>query len=192
MKKRQYLLIVVLTIVSGLVGGAVSNRLFVAKTVVAQGVPTDKEIVLAKGFILADDKGNVRATWGVTAEDEAEISFFDRNGELRASLDEVSIGFLDKNRKPRVGLNEAGICFFDKNGKVRALMTANSEGSSKLILSDKHGAIRATLGTDPTLGTGLVLCDKNRKARIATGVDDSDAVLFELRNKDGKVIWSAP
>ena len=41
MKRRQYLLLVVLTVIAGLIGGAVSNWLFVARTAQLEGEEED-------------------------------------------------------------------------------------------------------------------------------------------------------
>lgn len=68
MKRRQYLLLVVLTVVAGVIGGAVSNRLFMARAAVAQEVPTVEEVVIAKKFMLLDDKGNLRSIWTMVTE----------------------------------------------------------------------------------------------------------------------------
>ena len=48
MEKRQYLLLIVLTVISGHLGGAVSNWVFMARTAVAQDEIERKNVITAE------------------------------------------------------------------------------------------------------------------------------------------------
>ena len=59
MKRRQYLLLVALTVVTGLIGGAVSNWLFMARTAEAQETKKHEKVVKAEAFLLVNKEGRI-------------------------------------------------------------------------------------------------------------------------------------
>ncbi len=173
MNRKQYLLLVALTVLAGLIGGAVSNWVFMARSAVAEGVPTAEEVVLAKRFILADEKGNIRSIWGVTPGD-----------------DEVALMFLDKDGKVRVNMGtrsgSAGLIVGDKNEKSRAIMSVNPNGDPMLTLSGKNGVEKIDLFQSTIFpGMGLIFTDKNEKQRVSIRVNSSGTSILSL-DKSGK------
>jgi hypothetical protein len=132
MKVRQYLLIVVLTIVSGLVGGAVSNRVFMATAANAQ--ETDKitvDTLVTKELLIIDDSDDIRA-------------------QLTLVEGDVGLVFYDKGLKGRslFSMNDQfnGIRLFDNQGRLRLHAGVDSDNGPSIVLFDKHKKLRAVLG----------------------------------------------
>ena len=196
MKRKQYLLLVVLTVVAGLIGGAVSNWILMARAAVAQEVPT---VIKAKQFRLVDDLGNIHSIWGLSAGNaNGTINFYDKNGKIRSTLNDGGIGLhdeneimrmsvsssglliSDKNDKSRVAVTEDRISFQDKNKKLRVIMGIDSDDTPQFKLYDEHESLRAALGSTTIEIT-------------ATGESRKPAeVALILYDKDGKVMWKAP
>lgn len=96
MRRSQYLLIVTLTVISGLVGGAASNWLFMERTVVAQEEKHNK-VIIAEEFRLVDEDGKICAILGKNPEDTEEngwpsglvrrgLWLYDKNNDKCASI----------------------------------------------------------------------------------------------------------
>lgn len=215
MNRRQYLLLVVLTVVAGLVGGAVSNRVFVAKIALAQEdtqedkavdrpfdlskyleglTPLDKDkkqhekVIIAQEFRLVDKDGKTLGRFGLSEVGGPRLVLSDENGLPRAMLS-LSSG------NPVLSLH-------GKDTDVSIAAGVLSE-APWMVLVDRDGTPRACLRLQPDGSPSLHLCDKGGKIRAALGTTDleitqtgearrraaSSLVLFD---KDGKVMWSAP
>ena len=108
MKRRQYLLLLVLTVIAGLVGGAVSNHLMV-RTAAAQNLTAHGSITSLKAFRLVDENEQLRAV-------------------LELSDEEPSLRLYDKDGKPTANLHGSrGLEFFNEDGVVTARF--NNDGS---------------------------------------------------------------
>ena len=57
MRRRQYLLLVILTAISGVIGGVVSGWLFIALPVYAQGEEQNEKVIKAEEIQFVDKKG---------------------------------------------------------------------------------------------------------------------------------------
>jgi hypothetical protein len=58
MNRKQYILMVALVSVFGLIGGALSSKLFMTKSASSEKRPQNEEIIRAEAFELVDDNGN--------------------------------------------------------------------------------------------------------------------------------------
>ena len=76
----------VLVLVAGLVGGAISGRVAVGEPVLAQQEPGSADVVSAKQFLLIDEEGKARAELSLVGAGEPALSFYDKAGRTRASL----------------------------------------------------------------------------------------------------------
>ena len=206
MNRRQYLLLVALTVVAGLIGGAVSNRMFMARTAVAQNnaVPIEeklkeavkelllyKKVISAEGFRLVKD-GKEFGRFAVSPDGIPELVLLDKNGSEGVVL---KVG-------PGLG---AGLDLGSKPGSGhRAGLYVSSDGNSGLYLCDKDSfGPRVKLSTLSSGMPALTLYDEKFKPRVMLGSTEfkgiSTAAIrnrskysLALFDKDDRVIWSAP
>ena len=108
-KKKVYALLLMLAFVAGLLGGAVSGRLFAVNLGYAEKEPEPKAYIAAKEFRLVADDGRTLATLGGRPGMEPfmpvspALHFYDREGQLRILIglmpgDMPHIDMLDENR----------------------------------------------------------------------------------------------
>ncbi len=91
MRRRKYLLLVVLTVIAGLIGGAVSNWLFVVRTAGAQEkraleveFEQSKKVVVAEEFRLVDGQGKELGKLAIGTDGHPKLEILDRSGSVRA------------------------------------------------------------------------------------------------------------
>jgi len=77
MNKKQYALLVVCTILSGLVGGAVTSVLFVEKPVFAENTSHAEKVIEASEFHLIDKDEKSRGGLSITPDGMAAIYLTD-------------------------------------------------------------------------------------------------------------------
>ena len=173
MKRKQYLLLVVLTVVAGLIGGAVSNYVLMAGEAVAQETKQHEKVITAEEFRLVDEEGDTLAILGEGGEGVAETSgiglwIYQKGAPFPA----VSLS-LDKDGKPMmvlldmvnlkysqllpdaikldgsdvsIFLSTPGI-FISKKGSIRAWLSLSPDGNPYLKLYDKDDNLRTALGS---------------------------------------------
>ncbi|MBI5442835.1 MAG: hypothetical protein HY900_16680 [Deltaproteobacteria bacterium] len=73
MNKKQFQILVLVTAVSGVVGGAISERLFSAPQAVAAAKATTGKALTGSEFRLVDSKGAVQARIGFNADGLATV-----------------------------------------------------------------------------------------------------------------------
>ena len=152
MSKRFSILLVVLTIVSGLVGGAITGRIFTPKVAIAAEA-TPSKVLTVEELRIVDENGKVGAVMCVT-EDGGNVKVLGKNGKGGAMMgvvnssgtaggvvsvhDGKSCAMMTINR---YYTNESGgsVTVLDKNGKVRAVMCVNEHGNGVIGLLDKNG-----------------------------------------------------
>lgn len=71
---------------AGMLGGALSVRLFSTQVVQAQDVRNSGQTVQARTFVLLDSVGRKRGEWKVDGTGEPALTFFDENGNVRATI----------------------------------------------------------------------------------------------------------
>jgi hypothetical protein len=209
MKRRQYLFVVALAVVAGLVGGALYNRVFVAEPAVAQDSPAPigdidemlkdavkelllyKKVISAEGFRLVKD-GKEFGRFAVSPNGIPELLLFDKNGNERVVL------------KVEQGLG-AELALGGKPGSGhRAGIYTLSDGNSGLYLCGKDSLIpRIKLWMSSGGVPTLALYDGNFKPRVTLGnaelegasvgaVRNRSEYSLVLFDKDGTLVWSAP
>ena len=119
--------------------------------------------VLAKGFAVEDENGNVRAALGM-GEDGPALRLFDEKGNPCVAL------FVLKDAP--------GLVLYDDSGRDRAVLGVLKDGPW-FSLFDENGKERATLGTAKTGTPG----------GKAITYPESSLILF---GRDGKAVWRAP
>ena len=148
MKREQYVLLVALTVVAGLIGGAVSNWVLMAKSAVAEDAQKtdiiEARMVRASSFSLWDNSGNIRAEFSMTVDDTMPIlTFVDKGLQQRLRL------MITPDGRPSIGL-------YDENGTNRMTLgctdletiktgSVEKRPESSLILFDKDGEVMQKL-----------------------------------------------
>ena len=178
MKTRRNLLLVVSIIFAGLIGGALSNVLFMTGTSVAQVGKQPEKLVSAQEFRLVEASGKTRATLIAGAHGSVSLDFYDVENKSRVAISLSSKG------SPSIKLSGgAAMELRDKNDKVRSKILMLSDGSPSVRLYDDKGNVRAILG-------GINL-ETPGTARIGS-LEKRDESSFVLVDKEGKILWSTP
>ena len=76
MNKKHFASMVIVSVVSGLVGGVISILLLMPPSVLAQGEP-EKQTVEAESFVLKDAQGRMRAELGTSLSDSPVLWLYD-------------------------------------------------------------------------------------------------------------------
>ena len=171
MNKKHFALLVIVSVVSGLVGSAISTFLLMPQSVLAQ--ESSQKVIEAEEFRVVDSKGIVRISL-----DEEGLDFLS-DGEWSVSLTRRSLRFQKTGSIEWGEYRPSGMNATTEDRFGFSLMLAPTGGAS-LRLVDQHGIIRAALGTiqlkHPDTGSTEIRAP-------------SSLVLFD---EQGKVVWSAP
>jgi hypothetical protein len=212
MSKKQYALLVVLVLIGSLIGGILSNKIFIVKQAIAQKMfQSEKsilaQIVTAKSFHLVDENGNTR---GLLTTDSSlggtYLELNDNNGRLRLRLSVAKEGasfvhLLDEYGRPLVGLSLSGEpCVFILQPVEDILRPLEGTKSPKPNLA-LIPLVRLTTGENGE--PKLEMWDKKGMVRAVLGSIAEDKKLYWKREarpvsslvffgKDTKKIWSAP
>jgi hypothetical protein len=129
MKRRQYLLLLALTVVAGLVGGALSNRAFTAKTAIAQETEQHRKVITAEEFRLLDEDGRTRAALIVGSKGSVSMNFYDRYDKNRVALE------LSPEGEPTLKLfHQGSLELLDRDDRIRVKVAVSYDGSPSLRL----------------------------------------------------------
>jgi len=216
MNRREYWLMVVLALIAGLVGGAVSSMFFIGEPVFAQKTPQHPKVITAEEFRLLDKDGYLLARLGIDSTSPgslATFALFGRSGKPFAELGYLK--YPPSPESPMLALHSGGESVIvqalmgmggfklkDEKGKIRASLDLLLD-IPVLRLNDKDGRPRVLLTLDGDGNPSLNLRDENQKGRAVLGSTSlettrigevitrpvSSLVLFD---KDEKVIWSVP
>lgn len=120
-----------------------------------------------------------------------------KGGKLRALLavddsDQVSLSLLDPATKVRAlfsvkGDGSATFSFVDADGSVRATFSQARNGKPGLALLQADGTKRLSLTAEPS---GVLVSDEAGKTKAALLCKGAGKGLLQLRNADGKAIFS--
>lgn len=175
MNIRERFAFVGLTVVSAIVGGAISGHIFGPATVDAAAHP---HAVMAQKFVLIDAHGKTRGVFNVTDKGVAQLGVFDGAGTLRAGIGVGSagapaLGIYGKDGKTRAEVGLAGgvaeVRLYDAAGVKHVALGVSSDGVSGLALLDKDGHDRASLVLEQSGTPALRFADTSGASRI--GID---------------------
>ena len=128
--KKTNVIVVLMAVIAGFIGGAMSSRIFTPQTALAQA--GHEKVVRAEKFEVVDKKGKVRIILSGSA-----IGIFDA-GKLR-------VGLVHDDKT-----DESTILISDSGGKTRAQITYIGESDiSGVTLHDAGGKIRAQIAYVP-------------------------------------------
>jgi len=192
MSQKQFLLTLLLAIISAFLGGTLGVWFLMPPSVLAQ----DEEVIEAQEFRVLDDDSRIRVSIdsdGITLLKDGRIdmiiqsdgiTFSDEQGAPRtfwsSSSDYSMLGFAGDNGQLQMGMSPEGpeIIMRDSN-EEEGLSLRLLRNKPTLTLSDS-GDTRAIIGT-----TEL----KNNRTGSTEIRAPSSLVLFD---EDGDVVWSAP
>lgn len=193
MNRKQYLLLVALTVVSGLIGGAVSNRVFMARSAVAQS----NNVLEVEMLRIVDENGMPKISFMIE-DGEPKMVFIGKECRAGAHLSiqngNVSLALKDDNgRFAILGVAELG--FMDQNGKVR-LALGLAEESTALLFMNRSGKIIAHFGQLPQLlgkpeaaTISIGFWDNNIDAtRMLLGQNQEGDAFMTFKNELGKPV----
>ena len=191
MNKKQFSLLLMLSLLAGLVGGMLTSQFFLGTPVLAEKKVGAQNVVVAEEFRLVDKEDKILSTWGMYAGGPG-IVLFGKNGQFRAvfsltSPDEGPIlTFADNkgNHRATVGLGaerQPYVTLRDQAGKERISLSLDDDGDPYLALYDQAENERAILGT----------MDSMKLKRTGT-IEKRSVSSLVLLGKDGQITWKTP
>jgi len=161
MNRKQFVGVIVLTMVSGVLGGFLASYVFVSGNVIAQEPSQTQKIVTAEEFRLVTKDGKPRASLLLWNGDLPALTLADDTCHNR-----VFLGVFNE-AQPALILN-------DKGCKQRAALDLQPDGLPSLTLRDKDDVPRARL---------RVLLDGSP---VLTLMDENGAVSWSAQNVSSK------
>lgn len=180
MGKKPYVVMLILALIAGVIGGALSSKIFWRQ----EGTPEDLElrkVIVANEIHLVDQDGRDRWVLALSKEGEPSVTFVNKNGwaPMAIGINRNGFPFFNMVLEPHKRGGPT-LTLMDSRMKDRAVLGLWEDGEPYLTLLDTNGQARATLGStdlkDPLSGS--------RERRPC-----SSLVLFD---ENGKIIWSAP
>ena len=191
MNKKQFSLLLMLSLLAGLVGGMLTSQFFLGTPVLAEKKVGAQNVIVAEEYRLVDKEDNILSTWGMYAGGPG-IVLFGKNGQFRAvfsltSPDEGPIlTFADNkgNHRATVGLGagrQPYVTLRDQTGNERISLSLDDDGDPYLALYDQAENERAVLGT----------MDSTKLKRTGT-IEKRSVSSLVLLGKDGQITWKTP
>ena len=191
MNKKQFSLLLMLSLLAGLLGGMLTSQFFLGTPVLAEKKVGAQNVIVAEEFRLVDKEDNILSTWGMYAGGPG-IVLFGKNGQFRAvfsltSPDEGPIlTFADNkgNHRATVGLGagrQPYVTLRDQTGNERISLSLDDDGDPYLALYDQAENERAVLGT----------MDSTKLKKTGT-IEKRSVSSLVLLGKDGQITWKTP
>jgi hypothetical protein len=180
MGKRSYVVMLILALVAGVIGGAVSSKILwrKAQTPVDSGL---KKVIVANEIHLVDQNGKARWVLAFSKNGEPSVTFVNKDGwaPMAMGVNRNGFPFFNMVLSPQKG-GGPSLTLMDGRMKNRAVLGLWEDGEPYLRLLDRNGQVRVTLGS-------TVLRDSLTGSSVRRPC--SSLVLFD---EEGKIIWSAP
>jgi len=190
MKRKQFLLTLLVAIISAFLGGTLGVWFLMPPSVLAQDEPS--KVIEAERFVLRDAQGRMRAELSTNFAPLPLLLFYDERGERRTTVgqhavlvagpddsyvmlspDEVQI--TDANGD-RLRLNPDSLTISEDDGSFVSIAGGDTP---RIEIIDEEG-FQAVLGSTGTVETRTGKTNQTSAASL---------ILF---GKDKKVLWSAP
>ena len=131
---------------------------------------TTQHVVRAKRFELEDDKGNIRAVLGLSADGEPRIALAAPNGQIIVGLSLEIDHKYTQDKLPTLRL-------YDMAGKIRSEISVNRVGEPVIILRNQRGGTMASLSGSDKTGTEWMLMDESGRPRIVQNINRNGTTL---------------
>jgi len=187
MTKRFSILLVVLTIVSGLIGGAITGRIFAPKVAIA-GEATQSKVLTVEGLRVVDKDGNLLIYLGKLADKAVMQEIPAIIEDAYGVSDSRGLYIFNTNGSPEVFMQilktGGSVCVSDKDGF--AIMDVNETGGNVGVFGkeDNAGAMPHVLVGVRENGGYVTVCGKDGKTGANMSVDE-DGGEFTAYDKDG-------
>jgi len=202
--KRQFRILMLLAVISGLVGGGLSDLLFRGLAARAAQTTTAAKVIEAQEFRLVDSDGEKRGALQFSdVLGEPELSLYDAAGQGRASLElmggDARLSMRDAAGNDRVGLytdqDGASILgLWDAAGNPRVSLGCRPDGCPLLNLLDAAGEARVMIAGDERPSFHMSGLFGVERAMVTLGFDENGRSLLNLHDacKTGAQLSSAP
>ena len=182
MSRRQYVGLVLVAMVAGLVGGCVG-------TWTTGGGPAysgyaDNMKVRARAFEVVDEDGRTRAVLMALADGNVVLALYGKEGGTDEKQAQASLTVTPQ------GLAALGILGPDGNKGV--MVGHTEEGFPGLWVHDESRQTVALLGILDQGNPGLVLWDGNNTERVLVQVPPPGQATLAVRDENGNAVWAAP
>ena len=180
MAKRQYVVMLILALVAGVIGGALSSKILWRQAQTPEDLAL-KKVIVANEIHLVDEHGKGRWVLAFSKDGEPSVTFVNKDGwaPMAMGVNRHGFPFFNMILQPRKG-GGPSLTLMDGRMKNRAVLGLWEDGEPYLTLLDRNGQERATLGSTD-LRDSLTGSSVRRPC--------SSLVLFD---EEGKIIWSAP
>jgi len=180
MGKKPYIVILILSLVAGVIGGALSSKILWRQAETPEDLEL-KKVIVANEIHLVDEHGKARWVLAFSKDGEPSVTFVNKDGwaPMAMGVNRYGFPFFNMVLQPRKG-GGPSIALMDGRMKNRAVLGLWEDGEPYLTLLDRSGQVRATLGS-------TILRDSLTGSSVRRPC--SSLVLFD---EDGKIIWSAP
>jgi len=201
MNGRRNVLMIVLVFVGGLIGGAISGRLFSGVPALASmadlsqppytgpGQPDPRKVTLrARRLELIDEEGRPRAILQVTAKGAPSLAFYDKKGS----------GTVILGANP----DQSAMLLFRGREGSKAKFAIEADGSPTMVLFDRKGKARSILRLSPGGEPLLALQDERQRTRVVLGAITADVAgrtlgerpisSLALFDENEKPLWQVP
>ena len=189
---KNFIVLVLIVIISGFIGGAFSDHIFNRG---AQANNKSPKAITARAFNLVDKEGKPRASLGFSVEGHPILAFSNTSGKVVAYFgvanSQPMIGFEDQQGRMRltIGLDQDGypdIFFYDDIKKPKMGIAVGRNGQPGIILYDKENAPRMTLSVrDKSPRIAFMEGKKNLDMLISTEKNGNSGMI--IQNQHGKV-----
>jgi len=178
MKQRAYIFLIIATVISGILGGAIAGWFFMSRNATAEELNQYYEGIATERLLLIDANKRTRAMLVVGVDGNVSLNFYDRNNENRVALG------VSPDGSPILRLAKGGAFeLVDSGNQTRAKISLTADGHPSLRLYDEDGKSRAILGS--------VVLDTTETAATGSKEKRAESSLI-LSDASGKVLWSAP
>ena len=157
MNRKQFLIVIILVLISSFLGGAFVQFIFHPPEVIAKESVKSATVLKANKFLLTNPKGQIRGSFSLDSfggsDERPALILFDKDGKPRATFflgnnDSPEMALYDKSGTNRFnfGLTPAGNAGMTVNsGNFEKLLDVNtSSGIPVIMVRGEHTSIRWT------------------------------------------------
>ena len=150
MTVKDYLTMLAVAAIAGLIGGAASVYLYVDHSAFAEDSSKRPRVIDAEGFQVVDKEGKPLAHLGLGASGKTTVMLGYEEGKARAVLSvlpdgSAALAIIGPDGKSASLSWDAGglmgLMFFDKKSTRRMALATDSEGAPSLEFYDKNGKV---------------------------------------------------
>ena len=192
MKIKEYWIIGVIALITGIVGGVIVVQFFSGGYVFAEKSTQQFKVIEVEEFRLIDKNGKSRAVFGQSKDGNPSLIFFDKDNNSRVKIAVGDDGgsvvdVLDKDGKSSIGLVVLPSGFLtlilsDKDGKGRGFFSLYDE-TPLVQFNDKNGRQRIVLGLKDNVESGSSLAFSGEDGTARSLYTDTGLLILDKKGK---------